>query len=294
MKKLLLFLISFAAVLAIAVFLSPFLFQILPFKFGRIFNRIVMVGTLICVAVFVRIRKETFIEYGLAWKNESLRLLITAFLAPIFVLSVYVFLQTCFGEAAFSLRDVSAGKWAGRIITAALTGLLVGSIEEFFFRGAIFNGLRRIWSSSTYGLILSIIIMNLFYSILHFVSAAKPFIDNTPDYHDGLKLLAAPFASFLHFGNFWPGFVGLFIFGLMLTGLLLRTKSLYASIGLHAGAVFFIKTDGLWADLGPTNLMWGSSKMYDGFVGWFALGVLYFVLCLLLKKSSAVSHRSAV
>jgi len=285
MKKTILFLLSFALVLALAVVLSPLIYPHLPFKFERIFNRIVMVGVLVCVAIFVRIRKETFIEYGLAWKKDSLHLLLTAFIAPIAVLSVYVAIQTFFGEAQFSFQNVGIAKWISRIILAALTGLLIGSIEEFFFRGATFHGCRKIWSSPGGGLALSLFVTNLFYAIVHFVHAKRPFIDSTPDFYDSLKLLGAPFASLSQFGEIWPGLAGLFIFGLMLNGLYLRTKSLYPAIGLHAGAVFFIKTDGLLVNFGSNNLLWGSGKMYDGIVGWFALMILYFVLICFLKKS---------
>ena len=283
MKKVILFLLSFVAVLALAVILSPLIYPHLHFKFERIFNRIVMIGVLVCVAVFVRIRKETFAEYGLVWKKESLRLLATAFMAPVLVLAGYVALQNVFEEAHFSFHDIGAGKWISRIILATLTGLLIGSIEEFFFRGAVFHGCRRLWSSTVKGLFLSLFVTNVFYAIVHFVHAKRPFVDSTPDFYDSLKLLAAPLASFSEFGQFWPGVVGLLIFGLMLNGLYLRTKSLYPAIGLHAGAVFFIKTDGLLVDFGTHNLLWGSGKMYDGIVGWFALGFLYLVLIIFLK-----------
>jgi len=289
MKKTFLFILSFGAVLLLAVFLSPLLYQILPYKFERIFNRIVMVGTLVCVVIFVRIKKETFVQYGLTWQNDSLRFLLTAFFAPVIVLSLYVALQVFVGEAVLSIRDVSAWKWIQRILLAIAAGLLIGVIEEFFFRGALFNSLLCALCNRG-KLILSLLVTNLFYSIVHFVHAKKPFVDQTPDFIDGFRLLAAPFSSFAHFGSFWPGFVGLFIFGLMLSGLTLKTKSLYPAIGLHAGAVFFIKTDGLWVDFSTTNMIWGSGKMYDGFAGWGALAILYLILLLILKEPRTMNQ----
>ena len=287
MKKIFLFLLSFVAVLALAVVLSPLIYPHFHFKFHRIFNRIVMVGVLICVAIFVRIRKETFVEYGLAWKPESLRLLLTGFIAPVVVLSVYVAIQNFFGEALFSFQNVGIGKWISRIVLALFTGFLIGAIEEFFFRGAVYQGCRKLWSSSGKGLLLSLFVTNVFYSIVHFVHAKRPFVDSTPDFHDSLMLLGAPFASLTEIGTFWPGLVGLLIFGLMLNGLYLRTKSLYPAIGLHAGAVFFIKTDGLLVNFGTHNLLWGSGKMYDGIVGWVALGLLYILLALLIPNQNS-------
>ncbi len=289
MKKVILFLLSFALVLALAVILSPLIYPHFHFKFERIFNRIVMIGVLVCVAVFVRIRKETFIQYGLAWEKESLRQLLAGFITTVAVLSLYVVFQKLFGEAVVSFQNIGIGKWISRIILAALTGLLIGAIEEFFFRGTVFNACRWLWASPNRnyktGLAASLFVTNIFYAIVHFVHAKRPFVDSTPDFHDSLKLLAAPLASFSEIGQFWPGLVGLLIFGLMLNGLYLRTKSLYASIGLHAGAVFFIKTDGLLVNFGSHNLLWGSGKMYDGIMGWAALAALYGVLILFTKKS---------
>ncbi len=283
MKKTFLFLLSFIAVLLLAVFISPLLFHVLPYKFERIFNRIVMIGTLICVAAFVRIRRENLSQYGLLFDVRAIQMLSIAFICPVVVLSIYVALQSLFGEAVYSLQPVGAVQWINRICGATLTGLLIGTIEELFFRGVVFHGLKSFFKNR---LVVALILTNAFYSIVHFVNAKKPFIDQSPTFMDSLRVLGAPLQSLVHFGNYWPGFVGLFIFGLMLTGLLLRTKSLYPAIGLHAGAVFFIKTDGLLVDFGQTNLIWGSSKMYDGIAGWLALITLYFVLTILLKKSS--------
>ena len=136
MKKTILFLLSFVAVLALAVILSPLIYPHFHFKFERIFNRIVMIGVLVCVAIFVRIRKETFVEYGLAWKQESLRQILTGFMVPVLVLSAYVAIQIFFSQAGFSFPNMGLGKWIARIVLAALTGLLIGSIEEFFFRAS--------------------------------------------------------------------------------------------------------------------------------------------------------------
>lgn len=292
MKKIILFLISFVAVLLLAVFLAPLLYQILPYKFERIFNRIVMIGVLICVLVFVRIRKETFQNYGMIWTQDSLRFWLTAFLTPIAVLSFYIGVQVLAGEAMLTLKQVAPAQWISRILMAFGAGLIIGVIEEFFFRGAVMNACRRLWASpNRIGLFTSLLITNLFYSIVHFVHAKKPFVDQTPDFIDGFRLLLAPFSSFGEFGTFWPGFVGLFIFGMMLSGLTLKTKSLYPAMGLHAGAVFFTKTDGLLVDFGPYHAWWGSGRMYDGFIGWVALGVLYLILYFSVSRPPSSGSR---
>ena len=130
MKKASLFLLSFLAVLLVAIFISPILFPLMHFKFERIFNRIVMIGTLLCVVLFVRLKRENLSQYGLSFNLDSVRMLLIAFICPVIVLSVYGAAQIFLGQAVFSVQNVSLIKWVGRIISATSTGLLIGLIEE--------------------------------------------------------------------------------------------------------------------------------------------------------------------
>ena len=73
MKGFLKFIAIFASILIIAALLSPILYDFLPFKFERIFNRIVMIGTLLAIVIFVRVKKENLIQPACQTPKQSIR-----------------------------------------------------------------------------------------------------------------------------------------------------------------------------------------------------------------------------
>ncbi|MFA7001920.1 MAG: CPBP family intramembrane glutamic endopeptidase, partial [Candidatus Omnitrophota bacterium] len=281
-RKGLKFLAVLAVILLASAVLAPLLFKILPFKFEKIFNRLVMIQTLAAVLVFVRFRRGMFGDYGLRWTDASLSGFLAAFETSVVVLTAYVGCLIGSGYAALRLHDLSALQWILKIANALLAAVVVGVLEEFFFRGFIYQSLRKSFAGkSGTGLSLRPVIWaavgctSLFYSLLHFTSSEKPLIGPEPTVFDSFRLMAAPFASYTHWENLWPAVAGLFIFGVVLNALVLRTGSLYPAIGLHAGCVFFIKLDGAFADFfNKSTLLFGSSKLYDGVAGW---GVLILV-----------------
>lgn len=283
MKALLKFVLVFAGVLLLSAFLAPILHNFLPFKFGRIFNRLVMIFTLAAIIIFVRVRKEDLLSSGLIGRKDALYLFNVCFIAGFGILLILMAVETFFGVAAWKFADVTWVTWAVSIIKAFFTGLLIGVIEETFFRGFVFAKLKRAFG----GVLPAVLVTSFFYSLIHFISGKKPFIGPDPVFKDSLRLMAAPFESLLHWQDYWTGAIGLFIFGIVLNFLYLRTRSLYSCIGLHAGCVFFIKLDGLFADsLSAGNLFWGTSKMYDGAAGWMALFSLLFFLNWFLGRKN--------
>lgn len=270
MKTVLKFIVILAVILLLSAFLAPILFDYLPFKFERIFNRLVMIFVLIAVFLFVRFRKETFHQYGLIWDQGSSPYFLKGFFAGFVTLFLAVVVEMVFHHARWTF-GANFEKVGFAVIKNLSNAIVIGVIEEFFFRGAVFSFLR-----CRFSLAPSLIATNVFYSLLHFINDKKPFIGSDPTFQDSLKLIAAPFASFAGWSAIWPGAVGLFLFGLILNGLFIRTKSLYPAIGLHAGCVFFVKMDGLFVDFveRSNTLIWGSNKIYDGSVGWVFLILL--------------------
>lgn len=275
MKSILKFLLIFGGVLFLSAFLAPILHDFLPFKFGRIFNRLVMIFSLAAIVIFVRIRKEDLLSSGLIGRKDALYLFNVCFTAGFSILLILMAAEVTFGVAAWKFADVTWVTWIVSIVKVFFTALLIGVIEETFFRGFVFSKLKRAFG----GVLPAVLLTSFFYSLIHFISGKKPFIGPDPVFKDSLLLMAAPFESLLHWQDYWAGAIGLFIFGVVLNFLYLRTRSLYSCIGLHAGCVFFIKLDGLFADsLSAGNLFWGTSKMYDGAAGWAALFSLLFFL----------------
>jgi uncharacterized protein len=274
-----------AGILILSAVLSPLFYDFFqtfhPYKFERIFNRIVMILSLVAVACFVRLKKETLISYGLVWKPQSPWFFGKGFMVGVFVLGVVGVLRVLFGQAVFAPDSLSWGGWIAKFFLALGTGLLIGIVEEFFFRGFVFRSLMGLLRNRVF---LSVMITTSFYAIIHFIGMKKIFVDSSPNFIDGLRLVGAPFLSLAQWPRFWPEAAGLFLFGLALNGAAYRTGSLYPSIGFHAGCVFFVRLDdSLLQFHTDRTLFWGSKVLYDGFVGWFFLGVVALVLWTILK-----------
>jgi membrane protease YdiL (CAAX protease family) len=136
----------------------------------------------------------------------------------------------------------------------------------------------------------SIVITTLFYSLIHFIGMKKIFVDSSPTFVDGLRMIGAPFLSLAQWPKFWPEAVGLFLFGLALNSAAYRSGSLYPSIGFHAGCVFFVKLDDSFLQYQTAwSFFWGSKILYDGLMGWSLLGLMALVFWLVLKPSGSAA-----
>ena len=287
MKGFLKFIVVFAGILLVSAALAPLLHHFLPYSFARIFNRVVMVSALLAVVTFVRFRKEMFVRFGMDWRNGSARLFWTGFLTGSIVLGLFTMTQLLAGNAHISLNDLSWQRWIYKFSGCIGGGLLIGIMEEFFFRGFVFTALRdKVLRGNV---LLATVVTSLFYAAMHFVSIRKPVISHDPGFFDSLRMIAAPFQSFADWRAVWPAAIGLFLFGMVLNYCVVRTRSLYPSIGLHAGSVFFVRVIGLFiAFLEKNVLFWSTKKVYDGALGWIFLLLIGWILSRLLPKADPV------
>ena len=284
MKGFFKFIAVFAGILLASAVLAPVLHPFLSFGFARIFNRLVMIGVLLALVIFVRFRKEMFVRFGMDWRKDSGRLFLTGFLIGAIFLALFTMTQLLTGNANVSFRDLSWQKWVYKFASCIGGGLLIGMLEEFFFRGFLFTTLRdKLFRGSVP---FAMVVTSLFYASVHFVSIRKPVIGPNPGFMDSLKMIAAPFQSFADWHTVWPAFIGLFLFGMVLNYCVVRTRSLYPSIGLHAGSVFFVRIIGLFIMfLEKDVLFWSTKKVYDGALGWIFLLLIGGALSKFLKKA---------
>ena len=170
--------------------------------------------------------------------------------------------------------NLSASVLIGKAAGMALTAAVVAVLEEMLFRGAVFGALRRVFHW-----MFALVLSSMIYSIVHFLEPAKLVGEVT--WHSGLELLPRMLAGFANPHAIFPGFLNLTVAGILLGWAYQRTGSLYCSIGLHGGWIFWLKSYGaLTVELpGATTWFWGSSKLIDG---WFALPVLAATLQLFL------------
>jgi membrane protease YdiL (CAAX protease family) len=171
------------------------------------------------------------------------------------------------GDRAFA-PTVNARKIVAAICGAAATAALVGTLEEILFRGGIFGGLRRVlyWP-------FALLISSVIYALAHFLQSAEA--TGPIGWASGLVLLPRMLSGFADVHAILPGFFSLTLAGVLLGLAYQRTGNLYFSIGLHAGWIFMLRTysqltvqtpdAGIW--------FWGSGKMTDGWLAFFALAI---------------------
>ena len=273
-----------AVVLVSSAVLAPLLHDLLPYPFARIFKRLLMIGAILAAVLFVRIRRDTFARYGMARTPDTVRFLWTGFLTGIAGLVAFALVSVATGHAQVVIRQLSALGRAERIAEALLTGILIGVFEEFLFRGFLFTYTRdRLFRGRA---LPGMVLTSLLYATLHFLTVGKPVISPDPGIADSVKLMLAPVQSLTDWPMLWPSAVGLFLFGMVLNACVIRTGSLYPSIGLHAGCVAFLRAVGLFLAFGKDDvLLWSSKRVYDGAMGWAFLLLIGLLLVVRLRRA---------
>jgi uncharacterized protein len=240
------------------------------YSFSRIFDRFFMIAGIILFFVcrpFLGI--GSWSELGLTPRTHAAR---NVFVGAGFALGSMVLLA-----AVMSLTDVfvpffrlSLSESLARCGKALVAAIAAGFMEEIFFRGIIFKGLRD--DLGSYG---GYFFAALFFSAIHFVQPANNAVLTGIDPWAGVRHVSQSFQPFLDLGTLFPGLFGLFLIGIILSYAFERTGTLYLSIGLHAGWIFGLKTIRVFGDFSREDLGWlfGSTdpKIVSGVVTWLGL-----------------------
>ncbi len=263
--KILKLLLALAAVVVIPAVLAPFIYSIVQDKypFERVLSRLIMISGFVAIALFIRKDLGAFRRFGFTADTNWWRLIGIGILLGSGILFGMAIFESFFGVYDIGLR-VKWDRIPERVFKALGTGLLVATLEEFFFRGFVFLSLckfmHRAWS---------FIITNAFYAIVHFFRGSKQeWVE--PTISDSFSVLLSWLKPLGDWQNILPSFVGLLLFGFVLQYAYLRTRALYLAIGIHAGAVMFLKVDvNFIAEKNPDpTLFWGGGEYYGGLMGW--------------------------
>lgn len=170
----------------------------------------------------------------------------------------------CGGRAFAPMMD--AHKIVAAIFSAVATAVLVGTLEEILFRGGIFGGLRRVlyWP-------FALLISSVIFALVHFLKSADD--TGSVGWNSGLFMLPRMLDGFADVHALLPGFFSLTLVGALLALAYQRTGNLFFSIGLHTGWVFCltIYSKLTFQSSQAAIWFWGTGKMTDGWLAFFAL-----------------------
>ncbi|MBI4550235.1 MAG: CPBP family intramembrane metalloprotease [Candidatus Omnitrophica bacterium] len=284
MKRLKVVLIA-AAVLILSALLAPWIHSFAPFKFERILSRLVMVSSLAAVVLFVRLRRADIEGWGLAPGRWSWKRLWAGFAAGSATLGLLTLAELPLGGRTVDLNLPVWWKLLYKPWEYLASAFLIALIEETFFRGFVYQSARRRWPAAA-----SLFVTNFFYAAVHFFKGGHYPVPAEPTAADSFKIMLHLGDAFLKPAEIAPSFLGLFLFGLILSYAYFKTGSLALSIGLHAGCVFFLKMDNWFIASvpGASPLVFGDKNLYSGVLGWLFLGLLFGALRAVL--GNGVTH----
>lgn len=280
-KTVLKFFLGFLVVLVVSTLLAPWFYTFLPFKFERILRRLIMIGTLGLVVWLLRARRGSLGELGLRWKKQSLAEWGRGFSIGILLVAVMTVCQGALGARMWRLSEADGWHWIGFFLKGFSGGVLIGIMEEFFFRGFLFLTFKELWNTKG-----SLVLTNLIYALVHFFPKSKLAPGVEPTVVESFRLLGAMISpSPGHLLQILPSLAGLALFGLILSFAFLRTGTLYRSMGIHAGAVFCLKLNRRFMPevSEKMNFLTGTKNLYDGAAGLAVLALAAFLAGRFLK-----------
>jgi len=204
-------------------------------------------------------------ELGLVRPNGQGPRLVAGLLLGFASLAFVALLTLAVGARGLN-SEMTPDRLARKLCTAAASAVVVALLEEVLFRGALFGGLRKAcrWQ-------LAMIVSSVLYASVHFFGRSG--IHEEIRWTTGFTVLGQMLRGVVDVDQAIPGILNLTLAGALLAMARQRTESLYFSIGLHAGWIFWLKSYGLLTRdaVGGSVSLWGSGRLIDG---WLALAVL--------------------
>lgn len=230
---------------------------------GRLAQALILIG-IWPLLVRLQLAERTALGYGVQ------RPLFLRALGVGWVLGVLILLGLASALLGLGVRvpdpDPLSWSWiAAKALQALIGGLLIGIIEETFFRGALFAAIRR-----REGLAPAVLWSSALYAAVHV-----------------MKPGALPPEVTFGWAGSWTMFQGIFldafqwrhldtVLALLMVGIFLalvreRTGHIGWCIGLHAGWVFVIQVSRQLTDSNPSSVLAFLAGDYNGVIGWLSV-----------------------
>ena len=277
----LVFLLVFAAALLFGALSAYPVFALLSLvtdaEFHRVISRTTLISGLVFSLLYLRYNQLLSLQ-GIAWRDgrsSKGRLFLNGFLAGFLIMLAIVSCFVLLGIYHFDPAvDTTLSALAEITIKGLLAGLLVGLVEEVIFRGALLGGLEK-----QTNVMVAVILTSLFYALVHFIKFRALPEGMEPGWLTGIEVFPAALFRF----KFWPTLdacITLFILGLFLAIVRVRSKSILPCIGMHAAIVLVMKVFFYLANYTKENNYAFLVNAYDHQFGYLSSGMLLLFLAL--------------
>jgi membrane protease YdiL (CAAX protease family) len=166
-------------------------------------------------------------------REAWIQLLLGYFIAAV---SIQAMLGFNLALAGFTSAHLSGGQAAGRVLLALVAALILPPLEETVFRGFVQRELVQGLAMRAGWILAAVIFM-----LAHFLKIPVELDQQPVHLWSGMTALGAAFSKFGH-DLLLPENIGkaanLFLIGLILGGIFLRTGTLWMNAGLHSGWIF--------------------------------------------------------
>jgi membrane protease YdiL (CAAX protease family) len=286
------FVLALALGLAAAVIIAPLAAAGVAaagfhFPFPRIFDRTVMVTLLVALLCFARpLRLFELLREGFARPRANLLRVGAGLLLAL------VAVGTLFGIAAYmgSSHSIPYREVAMRASSAVLAAIVIGILEEGFFRAFLLAGMERDFGSGG-----AILISSAIYAMAHVVRSPAHYYLTGIHPRAGLRDLAESVIRLAHPLTAFPDLLGLFLLGVVLGEAFLLSRTVYFSIGMHTGFVLCAKSWPAIAHSGMRVPRWlagrGPVPLIGAPAAWaMAVALMLLLPTLIARPAPAQTH----
>jgi len=169
-----------------------------------------------------------------------------------------------------------------------LAAFAVSLIEETFFRGVLYNGFLHERRPAA-----AVLLSALFFSTIHFARIKGSELPADAAWYHGLLILADGIATHWH-SDYLSTALSLFLAGVLLGIVRLKSGSVWACIGLHTGWILMIKVDKNLSSFNEQSAWHGLVGPYDSYNGWATAAWLMVVAgAWLAMRGNSTATRSA-
>ncbi len=170
--------------------------------------------------------------------------------------------------------DFAWNTFAIKFASLLLAAFAVSLIEETFFRGILFEGFLKDQEPLS-----AVLLTALFFAVIHFARIKGSELPADAPWYYGSVILSDSIATHWH-GDYAATALSLFLAGVLLGIVRLKTASVWACIGIHSGWILTLKVDkklSYFNEQSDWHFLVGPYDSYNGWAtaGWLA--IIFFV-----------------